>query len=139
MEGDLSETPGARRLHLWFVHCAAPTELVSIGSRSLRAGLIPKAKCMSAFFDVAVSVDRVIGKDGRTKVAAGNTVDVAGATFTNSIGEAHLMAHWKDPDFDPKQRSFYMQGSSSFQLRAGRHMMLRGWNQDGQRCQDDRT
>ena len=94
---------------------------------------------MSAFFDVAVSDDRVIGKDGRTKVVAGNTVDVAGATFTNSIGEAHLMAHWKDPDFDPKQRSFYMQGSSRFQLRAGRHMMLRGWNQDGQRCQDDRT
>ena len=37
----------------------------------------------------------------------GDTVDVANATYTNSIGDALLMAYWKDPEFDPMQRAFY--------------------------------
>ena len=58
-------------------------------------------------YDVAVSDDREIGDDGRSKEAVGSTVDVANATYTNSIGDALLMAYWKDPDFDPKERAFY--------------------------------
>ena len=34
-------------------------------------------------------------------------VDVADASYTNSIGDVMLMAHWRDPDFDPEQRAFY--------------------------------
>ncbi len=34
-------------------------------------------------------------------------MDVAIASYTNSIGDALLMGHWKDPEFDPQQRSFY--------------------------------
>jgi Protein of unknown function (DUF3604) len=37
----------------------------------------------------------------------GDTVDVARATFTNTIGSAELAAVWKDPDFQPRQRAFY--------------------------------
>ena len=37
----------------------------------------------------------------------GNTVDVARATWTNSIGDAELVGFWKDPEFDPAQPSFY--------------------------------
>ena len=37
----------------------------------------------------------------------GNTVDVAEATWTNSIGDPELSAVWEDPDFDPAQRAFY--------------------------------
>jgi hypothetical protein len=37
----------------------------------------------------------------------GNTVDVANATWTNTIGDPELIAVWKDPDFDAKQRAFY--------------------------------
>ena len=37
----------------------------------------------------------------------GNTVDVANATWTNTIGDPELITVWKDPDFDPKQRAFY--------------------------------
>ncbi len=57
-------------------------------------------------YDVAVSDDREIGDDGRSKEAVGSTVDVANATYTNSIGDALLMAYWNDPDFDPKERAF---------------------------------
>jgi hypothetical protein len=37
----------------------------------------------------------------------GNTVDVAKATWTNTIGDPELIAVWADPDFDPAQRAFY--------------------------------
>jgi hypothetical protein len=37
----------------------------------------------------------------------GDTVDLATATYTNSIGATELIGTFKDPAFDPKQRAFY--------------------------------
>jgi Protein of unknown function (DUF3604) len=37
----------------------------------------------------------------------GNTVDVATATWTNTIGDPELVTVWKDPDFDPSARAVY--------------------------------
>ena len=37
----------------------------------------------------------------------GNTVDLATATYANSIGATELTGYFKDPAFDPKQRAFY--------------------------------
>ena len=39
------------------------------------------------------------GADGKLP-AVGNTVDVANATWTNTIGAPELITVWKDPDFD---------------------------------------
>jgi hypothetical protein len=52
------------------------------------------------------SGDRKPGADGKLP-AVGNTVDVANAIWTNTIGSPELIAVWKDPDFDPKLRAFY--------------------------------
>jgi hypothetical protein len=38
--------------------------------------------------------------------AAGNTVDVKNATWTNTIGDPELITVWKDPQFDPGQKAF---------------------------------
>ena len=57
-------------------------------------------------YNVAWSGDREVGRDGRLALV-GNTVNVEDASFTNSIGEPMLFAHWQDPDFDPTQRAFY--------------------------------
>jgi hypothetical protein len=58
-------------------------------------------------YDVAVSDGRTIGPDGRCKTPVGNTVDVANASWTNTIGDPELISVWKDPEFDPNQRAFY--------------------------------
>ena len=57
-------------------------------------------------YDVAWSGDRK--PDGNGKLpAVGNTVDVANATWTNTIGAPELITVWSDPEFDPAQRAFY--------------------------------
>lgn len=58
-------------------------------------------------YDVAVSDDREIGADGRCKIPVGNTVNVAEATFANSIGDPVQFAYWKDPNFNASQHAFY--------------------------------
>jgi len=57
-------------------------------------------------YDVAWSGDRRVGADGKLP-AVGNTVDVANANWTNTIGAPELGAVWSDPDFDPAQKAFY--------------------------------
>lgn len=64
-------------------------------------------KTKERVYDVAVSDGRKIDADGRTKTPVGNTVDVANATWTNTIGTGEMITVWKDPDFDPALRAFY--------------------------------
>ena len=56
--------------------------------------------------DVVWSGDRKPGADGKLP-PVGNTVDVAHATYTNSIGTGELSGAWTDPDFKPGERAFY--------------------------------
>ncbi len=49
---------------------------------------------------------RRIGRAGKL-TPVGDTVDVARATWTNTIGDVELSAAWTDPDFDPSVRAFY--------------------------------
>jgi hypothetical protein len=46
------------------------------------------------------------GADGKLP-PVGDTVDVANATWTNTIGAPELATVWTDPDFDPSQPAFY--------------------------------
>jgi hypothetical protein len=57
-------------------------------------------------YDVAWSGDRSPSPDGKLP-PVGNTVDVANATWTNSIGSPELISVWADPDFDPAVPAVY--------------------------------
>jgi len=57
-------------------------------------------------YDVAWSGDRQPGSDGKLP-NVGNTVDVANATWTNTIGSPELIAVWKDPSFDADVAAVY--------------------------------
>ena len=58
-------------------------------------------------FDVAWSDPARRRPVGGKVPAVGDTVDVARASYANSIGAAELGTVWSDPEFDPKLRAFY--------------------------------
>jgi hypothetical protein len=106
MGGDLAKAPAGK----------APTFLVAalkdpVGANLDRIQIVKgwvdaSGRAREKIYDVAWSGNRRPGKDGRLP-AVGDTVDVARATWTNTIGATELSAVWKDPDFRPSQRAFY--------------------------------
>ena len=65
-----------------------------------------KGERQEMVYDVAWSGDREPGRDGKLP-PVGNTVDVATATWTNTIGAPELIAVWEDPDFDADLPAVY--------------------------------
>jgi hypothetical protein len=106
MGGDLGAAPEGK----------APTFLVAalkdpIGANLDRYQIVKgwmdeKGETHEKVYDVVWSGDRKPGADGKVP-AVGNTVDVANATWSNTIGSPELIAVWQDPEFDPKQSAFY--------------------------------
>lgn len=73
----------------------------------IKGWLDKRGEVHERIYDVAVSGKRKIAKDGRAKTPVGSTVDIADASYTNTIGEPMMTAYWEDPDFDTKQKAFY--------------------------------
>jgi hypothetical protein len=106
MGGDLPAAPDGK----------APTFLVAALKDSLsgnldriqiiKGWLDADGKRRERVFDVAWSGDRKPDNNGILP-PVGNTVDVANATWTNTIGTPELITVWQDPEFDPSQRAFY--------------------------------
>jgi hypothetical protein len=65
-----------------------------------------KGKTHEKVYNVVWSGGRELGSDGKLP-SVGNTVDVEGATWTNTIGASELATIWTDPEFDPKESAFY--------------------------------
>ncbi len=57
-------------------------------------------------FDVVWSGARQPGENGKLP-PVGNTVELATARYSNSIGAAELVTVWRDPGFDAAQPAFY--------------------------------
>jgi hypothetical protein len=107
MGGDLSAAPGGK----------APTFLVAalkdpIGAnldryQIVKGWLDKGGKLHEKVYDVAWSGDRKPDAKSGKLPPVGNTVDVANASWTNTIGAPELIAVWRDPDFDASQAAFY--------------------------------
>jgi len=108
MGGNLRPAPAGKK---------APTFLVAALKDSMNGNLdriqIVKGwvgadgKAQERVYDVAVSDGRKIDANGRCATLVGNTVNVAKATWTNTIGDPELIAVWTDPNFDAAQHAFY--------------------------------
>ena len=72
----------------------------------IKGWLDSDGKTHEKVYNVAWSNGRKLGADGKLP-AVGNTVDVASASWTNTIGASELATVWTDPDFDPKESAFY--------------------------------
>jgi hypothetical protein len=108
MGGDLNAAPAGK----------SPTFLVAalkdpIGANLDRIQIVKgwvdaKGAVQEKVYDVAWgdAEKRKPGADGKLP-PVGSTVDVANASWTNTIGDPELITVWKDPSFDRKQRPFY--------------------------------
>ena len=107
MGGNLSSAPAGKR-PVFMVQALRDPEGPNLDRIQVIKGWLGKdGKTHERIFDVAVSAGRQIGPDGRCKTPVGSTVDVANASYTNTIGAPLLSAYWKDPSFDAKERAFY--------------------------------
>ena len=107
MGGDLSAAPKGKA-PTFMIRALRDPDNANLDRIQIIKGWADKSgKTHERIYDVAVSDGRKIGKDGRCKTPVGSTVDVKDASYTNTIGDPLLTAHWVDPDFDPKQRAFY--------------------------------
>ena len=57
-------------------------------------------------YDVALADNRKTNWRGKVK-PVGSTVNIEGASYTNTIGDPELAVVWKDPDFDKNELAFY--------------------------------
>jgi hypothetical protein len=73
----------------------------------VKGWLDENGKSQEQIYDIACSDGRAITDTHHCDKPVGDTVDVANASYTNTIGDAVLAAYWEDPDFDPSQRAFY--------------------------------
>ena len=65
-----------------------------------------KGALLEKVYDVAWSDRRKVGKDGKVQPIQ-STVDLADASYRNSVGDPEFSVTWVDPDFDQDEASFY--------------------------------
>ena len=107
MGGDLTKAPKGKAPSFLIRAIRDPDGANLDRVQVIKGWLDKKGKTHERIYDVVVSDGRKIEANGRAKQPVGNTVDVEKATYTNTIGDPFLAAHWTDPDFDPKQHAFY--------------------------------
>jgi hypothetical protein len=73
----------------------------------IKGWLDKDGKPQEKVYDVIWSGGRIADARSGKLPSVGSTVDVANATWTNTIGAPELITVWKDPDFDPGLRAFY--------------------------------
>ena len=106
MGGDLTAAPAGQSLSLMMTASKDP-QSGNLDRLQVVKGWVDKDnQTFEKIYNVAWSGLRKLTAEG-TLPSVGNTVDVADASWTNSIGEPQLAVVWTDPDFDSNQRSFY--------------------------------
>jgi len=107
MGGDLSDSPEGASPKFMVRALRDPDGANLDRIQIVKGWLDENGKSQEQIYDIACSDGRPITDSHRCDKPVGDTVDVANASYTNTIGDAVLAAYWGDPDFDPSQRAFY--------------------------------
>ena len=106
MGGDLTSAPEGKSPSFLVAAVKDPYSGNLDRIQIIKGWLDKEGKTQEKVYDVTWSTGRSFDTDGKLE-PVGNTVDVANATWTNSIGSPELITAWTDPDFDPQVRAFY--------------------------------
>ena len=106
MGGDLKSAPDGKAPTMMIRALRDPDNANLDRIQVVKGWLKDNGKTEERIYDVVCSDGRAI-VERRCERPVGNTVNVAEASYTNTIGDPLLTAFWTDPDFDPDQRAFY--------------------------------
>jgi len=108
MGGDLKKAPSGKAPTFLVVAMKDPMFGNLDRIQIVKAWLGRDGKAEERVYDVAwADADRRKPDEHGKLPPVGNTVDVANATWTNTIGDPELGTVWTDPDFDPTQPALY--------------------------------
>jgi hypothetical protein len=106
MGGDLSAAPAGKAPSFIVAALKDPIGANLDRVQIVKGWLDAGGETHEQVYDVAWGGDRKPGPGGKVP-SVGSTVDVANATWTNTIGASELITVWQDPQFDARQRAFY--------------------------------
>lgn len=108
MGGDLTKAPAGKAPSFLIAALKDPIGANLDRIQVVKGWLDSKGEVHEQVYDVVWSDadTRKPGTDGKLP-PVGDTVDVANATWSNTIGDPELITVWTDPGFDARQRAFY--------------------------------
>lgn len=107
MGGDLQAAPAGKAPTFLFAVMKDPQSANLDSAQIIKGWVDAKGETHEQIFNVAWSAqDTRKDVDGKL-TPVGNTVDLATATYKNSIGATELVGSFTDPQFEPAQRAYY--------------------------------
>jgi len=106
MGGDLTDAPAGTAPSFMIRALRDPDNANLDRVQVIKGWLDSAGETHERIYDVACSDGRTI-VNRRCDRDVGSTVNLSEPSYTNTIGDPLLTAHWVDPDFDPTQRTFY--------------------------------
>jgi hypothetical protein len=106
MGGDLTAAPSGKSPSFMIRALRDPDNANLDRIQIIKGWLDSRGETRELVYDVSCADGRSI-VERRCATSVGSTVEVADASYTNTIGDPLLTAHWVDPDFDPSLRAFY--------------------------------
>jgi len=106
MGGDLKHAPAGKSPTFLLAAMKDPEGGNLDRIQVIKGWLDAKGAVQERVIDVVWSGDRTPDAKGKLP-PVGNTVDLATATWKDTIGAPQLVQTWTDPEFDPAQRAFY--------------------------------
>lgn len=107
MGGDLPQKPANAKAPKFVVWGQKDPNGANLDRLQIVKVWLHEGKQVEKIFDIALSDKRKVDSKTGLAPAVGNTVNLATATYENSIGATELASVWSDPEFNPTQPAAY--------------------------------